>query len=122
MDEIFIADLKDEFEQAGQDNTEFSIYSFINDDIKRAFCLGYFINEWNLWIPFKARKELRHLHEDIIKYNPQLEWLNTKCSNTANMLDYVNYILDNIIVESHRDLIKVAISLGNHLNKNKKDA
>lgn len=122
MDEIFIADLKDEFEQAGQDKTEFSIYTFINDDIKRAFYLGYFINEWDLWIPFKVRKELRHLHEDIIKYNPQLEWLNSKCLDTDSMLDYVKYILDNIIIESHRDLTKVAISLGNHLNKNKKDA
>lgn len=118
-DDIFIADLKDDFELAGKDNEEFSLYSFIDNDLEKAFWLGYCINDWkeSIWIPFKMRKQIRHIHEDLEKYNPQLNWLNSKCSKGLPMIDYANYLLDNIITESYSDLIKISFMIGLHLKE-----
>ena len=64
-DDIFIADLKDDFELAGKDNEEFRLYSFIDNDLEKAFWLGYCINDWkeSIWIPFKMRKQIRGIEQ-----------------------------------------------------------
>lgn len=122
-DDIFIADLKDDFELEGKNNEEFSLFNFINGDLNKAFWFGFYYDEWkeSIWIPFMVRKQVRHLYESIVQYNPQLEWLNSKRPNNLMMLDYVNYILDNIIYESYSDLVKIAIVLGIHVKSKYND-
>lgn len=115
FNKVFLADVKDDFELAGKGEKEFSIYDFICNDLSIAFSIGYGIKDWNLWIPIKVRKELRHCSDNLEKYNPQLKWLNSKIKNADNIETYVNYIIDNLFCDDKRDLINIVISLGSKL-------
>ena len=117
FDNIFLADLKDDFELAGKGEQEFSIYDFINHDLSRAFGVGYGIKDWKLWIPVTVRKELRHALDNLEQYNPQLKWINSKISKEISTEDYVNYIVDNIFCDNELDLINILITLGSKLRE-----
>ena len=110
FDNIFLADLKDDFELAGKGEQEFSIYDFINHDLSRAFGVGYGIRDWKLWIPVTVRKELRHALDNLEQYNPQLKWINSKISKEISTEDYINYIVDNIFCDNELDLINILIT------------
>lgn len=117
FDNIFLADLKDDFELAGKGEQEFSIYDFINHDLSRAFGVGYGIRDWKLWIPVTVRKELRHAIDNLEQYNPQLKWINSKISKEISTEDYINYIVDNIFCDNELDLINILITLGSKLRE-----
>ena len=120
FDDITIADIKDDFELAGKNEKEFSIYDFIGHDLSRAFIIGYCIKDWNLWIPVTVRKELRHSMDDLAKYNDQLKWLNTKWDNdTPTIGEYANFVLTNIFCDNEFDKINIAINLGSVLKLKK---
>jgi hypothetical protein len=117
FNEIFLADLKDDFELAGKGEQEFSIYDFIGHDLSRAFGVGYGIKDWKLWVPVTVRKELRHVLDNLEQYNPQLKWINSKVSKEISTEDYVNYIIDNIFCDNELDLINILITLGSKLKE-----
>jgi hypothetical protein len=117
FNEIFLADLKDDFELAGKGEQEFSIYDFIGHDLSRAFGVGYGIKDWELWVPVTVRKELRHVLDNLEQYNPQLKWINSKVSKEISTEDYVNYIIDNIFCDNELDLINILIALGSKLKE-----
>ena len=117
FNEIFLADLKDDFELAGKGEQEFSIYDFIGHDLSRAFGVGYGIKDWKLWVPVTVRKELRHVLDNLEQYNPQLKWINSKVPKEISTEDYVNYIIDNIFCDNELDLINILIALGSKLKE-----
>lgn len=120
VNDIFLADLQDDFELAGRENAEFSIYDFINNDLNRAFGVGFSYQDWlntsKLWIPVTVRKEMRHVSDDMEVYNPQFEWLNKKFGIDREVVinDYATFILDNIF-SNEDDIIKLAIIIGSNL-------
>ena len=118
FDDIFLADLKDDFELAGKGETEFSIYDFINHDLSRAFGVGFAIPDWKLWIPIKVRKELRHASDNLKQYDSQMKWLNSKYNKEPfDVKDYITFILNNVFCDDEHDLINIALCLGNKLRK-----
>lgn len=118
FNEIFIADLKDDFELAGKGEQEFSIYDFIGHDLSRAFGVGYGIKDWKLWIPITVRKELRHSSDNLEQYNPQIKWISdlVKGKEMTNE-DYINFVVDNIFCDDELDLINIVIVLGSKLRE-----
>lgn len=111
-DTIFLADLKDDFELAGKGEEEFSIYDFIGHDLSRAFGVGYGIKDWKLWIPVTVRKELRHKTDNILKYQPQLDWINNNIDKKSmTNIEYINHVINNIFCNNERDLINIVLSL-----------
>ncbi len=120
MDEIYLADLQDDFEEIGRGQVNFTLDEFLQNDINRAFAFGYACNDWKekgMWFPVSIRKEIRHLADNTENYNAQLNWLNSKCDSKIKSEDYVEYILDNLFYENKKDKIKIAILLGNTLKR-----
>ena len=111
-DIVFIADLKDDFELAGKGEQEFSIYDFINHDLSKAFNIGFNIKDWKLWIPITVRKELRHVGDSLVQYEPELAYWNKKCKKDLSPAEYADFILTNTFCENEKDLINIAIALG----------
>lgn len=112
LSDIFLEDLKDDFELAGKGEKEFSIYDFIGGDLSKAFAIGFCINNWKLWIPITVRKELRHANDNLEVYKPQLKWLSDKCDPKIKVEDYVNFVMTNIFCDNSQDLINLALVLG----------
>lgn len=116
VNEIYLLDLKDDFEEIGRGQKNFTVWDFINSDLNRAFGLGCIYNtlvETEMWIPVSIRKFMRHLPETLSIYEPQLEWINNKCSKMNDTMQYYSFILDTMFFESDGDRYKVAIGLGN---------
>lgn len=115
--ELIRDDLWDDLEYLGADRKDFGINILIGKSINKAFAFGYHYDEWKtqLWIPVSIRKKMRHLHEEINKYLPQIKWLNDKIGviegKNINTVDYTNYILDNIFIESDEDELLLALGL-----------
>jgi hypothetical protein len=117
FDDVFRLDLKDDFELAGRNQQEFSIYDFINNDLSKAFVIGFDILSWDLWIPITVKKELRHVGDNLEQYVPELAYWNTKCKKDITTIEYVDFILSNTFCENERDLVNIAISLGLNARK-----
>lgn len=97
FNDVFLADLKDDFELAGKGEQEFSIYDFIGHDLSRALGVGYGIKDWKLWIPVTVRKELRHSADNLEQYNPQIKWIRSLIEGKEmTNAEYVNFVVDNI--------------------------
>lgn len=123
FDALYLADLKDDFEEAGRNGQNFNLWDFINYDLSRAFAFGYSFSEIvkdRMWIPVSIRKQMRRMNEGMEKYNAQIKWLNDKYGVTGkiNIQDYASFILENIFEETEGDLLKLAIILGASLNDN----
>lgn len=124
FNEIFCEDLKDDFEEAGRYERNFTITEFIQNDYSRAFGLGFCYKdliEQKMWIPVSIRKEMRHITDNLGDYNSQLEWLNSKygIGRSVKIKDYANYILNNIFCDDKETLFKIAIVLGMNLRNSK---
>lgn len=118
FNEIFLADLKDDFELAGKGEQEFSIYDFIGHDLSKAFGVGYGIKDWKLWIPITVRKELRHSSDNLEQYNPQMQWIgNLIKGKEMTHEDYINFVVDKIFCDDELDLINIVITLGSKLRE-----
>lgn len=116
INEIYLLDLKDDFEEIGRGQRNFTVWEFINSDLNRAFGLGCIYNtlvETEMWIPVSIRKFMRHLPETLSIYEPQLEWINSKYKETGNIMHYYSFVLDNMFFDSIEDKFKVAVGLGN---------
>lgn len=115
--ELIRDDLYDDLEYLGADRKDFSLNILIGKSINKAFAFGYNYDEWRtqLWIPVSIRKRMRHLHEELDKYLPQIKWLNDKLGVTkgkeVNTIDYTNYILDNMFMENDEDTLLFTIGL-----------
>lgn len=99
FNQIFCEDLKDDFEEAGRHERNFELDEFI-------------------------QKDLRHLGDDLEDFAPQLKWLNEKygaIGKRVRIVDYANYILDNIFCDNQDDLLKIAILLGTNMRVNTAD-
>lgn len=121
FDDLYLADIKDDFEEAGRGETNFDLWDFINDNPSRAFALGYLYHtlmETKMWIPVSIRKEMRRMNEGMDKYNSQLNWINKKYGTDKPVIvrEYVSFVLDNIFPDSYKDILKLAIILGVNLS------
>lgn len=119
-------DLRDDLEYLGSDRKDFQLNILIGKNISKAFAFGYNFDEFaqELWIPISIRKKMRHLHEEMDKYMPQLKWLNEKLEITdegkdVNVIDYTNYILQNAFIDSDEDALNLAIVIGRVLKSQK---
>lgn len=122
FDEVFLADLKDDFELAGKGEREFSIYNFIGKDLSRAFGVGYGVKDWGLWVPVTARKELRHMTDGMEKYDPQLQWVSSKwVEESSELSEYIDFVLSNMFFDNEEDMIKVAVLLGNTIREKRNE-
>ena len=124
FDQIFCEDLRDDFEEAGIKNKLFTLEEFIQNDLSRAFALGYCINQWvveKLWIPPSIRKSIRHISDNLCNYNSQLSWINQK-RKFDNIEEYADFVLTNMFYNSEKDKIKVAIALGMSVRTNKDES
>lgn len=104
FNQIFCEDLKDDFEEAGRHERNFELDEFIQKDLSRAFAFGY-------------------CHLDWIK-EKMWKWLNEKygaIGKRVRIVDYANYILDNIFCDNQDDLLKIAILLGTNMRVNTAD-
>lgn len=124
FDEIFCEDLKDDFEEAGRNERNFTISDFVQNDYSRAFGLGFCYKdliEQRMWIPVSIRKEMRHISDNLEDYNSQLEWLNSKygIGKCVKIKEYVNYILNNIFCDDKEILLRIAIVLGMNLRNSR---
>lgn len=120
FNQIFCEDLKDDFEEAGRHERNFELDEFIQKDLSRAFGYLDWIKE-KMWFPVPIRKALRH---DLEDFAPQLKWLNEKygaIGKRVRIVDYANYILDNIFCDNQDDLLKIAILLGTNMRVNTAD-
>lgn len=105
----------------------FELDEFIQKDLSRAFAFGYCHLDWikeKMWFPVPIRKALRHLGDDLEDFAPQLKWLNEKygaIGKRVRIVDYANYILDNIFCDNQDDLLKIAILLGTNMRVNTAD-
>lgn len=122
FDEIFCQDLKDDFEEIGRGERNFTLKEFLRDDLSRAFAFGFSHLEWKekdkMWFPVPLRKELRHLSDGMEHYSAQLEWLNKKYRITGKKVkikDYAQFILDNVFCDDPDELLKIAIIIGTNL-------
>lgn len=123
VNEIYLLDLKDDFEEIGRGQKNFTVWDFISSDLNRAFGLGCMYNtlvETEMWIPVSIRKFMRHLPETLLIYEPQLEWINSKCSEMNDVMQYYSFVLDTMFFESEEDKYKIAIGLGNIFATKKK--
>lgn len=123
FDDLYLADIKDDFEEAGREGRNFTLWGFINNDLSRAFAIGYLYRtliEEKYWIPVIIRKQMRRINEGMDKYNSQLNWLNNKyiTDKSIKVREYVSYILDNIFPDSEEDIFKLAVILGINLSSN----
>lgn len=115
---VFGLDLKDDFEELGRGERNFNLDSLIEGNLSRAFAFGYYHLDWvkeGMWFPTSIRKELRHLNDNLERYNSQLNWINSKYSSSESMVniqDYANYVLDNLFCDNHDELVRLAILLG----------
>ena len=127
FNQIFCEDLKDDFEEAGRHERNFELDEFIQKDLSRAFAFGYCHLDWikeKMWFPVPIRKALRHLGDNLEDFAPQLKWLNEKydaIGKRVRIVDYANYILDNIFCDNQDDLLKIAILLGTNMRVNTAD-
>lgn len=121
FDEVFCLDLKDDFEESGRRERNFDLYEFLQDDLSRAFAFGFCHLDWNeekMWFPTTVRKQLRHISDGLDEYTPQLKWLNDKYGiyeKEILILDYVNYIIDNIFCDNPRELLRIIFMIGTNL-------
>lgn len=121
FDEVFCLDLKDDFEEFGRRERDFSLYDFLGGDLSKALAFGFCHLDWideKIWFPTTVRKELRHISDGLEEYNPQFTWLNEKygaVGESVRILDYVNYIVDNIFCDNFNDLIRLVFMLGTNL-------
>lgn len=115
--ELIRDDLCDDLEYLGKDRNDFTLEHLIGKSINKAFALGYHYDEWKTryWIPVSIRKKMRHLHEDINKYLPQIRWLNDRLGigegKEVNTVDYANYILDNVFLDNEEDSLLLTIGI-----------
>lgn len=118
FNDLYLADIKDDFEEAGRGNRNFDLWDFINNDLSRAFALGYLyfsLAKKGVWIPVSIRKQMRRMHEGMEKYNSQLDWLHDKYKGDKDNLDiedYINFIMGNIFEDNEGESLKLAIVLG----------
>lgn len=125
-DELLTEDLFDDLEYLGKDRNDFSINILIGKSPLKAFIFGYHYDDWKtkLWIPISIRKKMRHLHEEINQYLPQIQWLNDKIKMEegieVDVVEYTNYLLDNMFIDNENDLLNLAMGIGRVL-KNKRN-
>lgn len=127
FNEIFCLDLRDDFEEMGRNERNFTLKEFIQDDISRAFAFGYCHIDWmkdKMWFPVSIRKALRHNAEGLEHYRPQIEWLSKKYpsnNGTVKISEYASYILDNLFCDNRDELIRVAMEIGLTMRMNIKN-
>lgn len=126
FNEVFCEDLKDDFEELGRNQKNFTLNELIQNDLSRAFAFGYCFRNWikeGMWFPVPVRKAIRHLSDGLESYNSQLKWINEKFplkdnDNKVKVSEYANYLLDNIFCDNPDELLKLTIILGSNMSNN----
>ena len=121
IDKNYIPDLHDDF----FGNYDKNLYQFINGDPIRAFYLGMYITEWFKQLSQERQllysKQLRHSSDNLNEYTNQVKFWTDKFSNSEeiNMIDFSEYLLNNMFWNNDYDIINMALFLGNKIeNKN----
>lgn len=111
------------------DNTSEHLYAFIGNDPVKAFYFAMNIKDWASklagWQVRLYSRELRHVHEEIENLYPQIKFWQNKYmelfeGKDVTLIHFPTYVLNNIIVDNDKDLIRVSLMLGANTADTKK--
>lgn len=118
VNQLYILDLRDDFIM----NYDKDLYEFIDGDPIKAYQLGIYATKWFDELSrdqqYLHAKYLRHINEDILLYNKQIQYWSDKFSandeQEIDLIEMCDYIYSNLIWLEDEDIarIKVALFLG----------
>ena len=121
ISEIYLEDLKEDIIL-----NIFPMYDFLGKDIEKAFWFGYVflevIDKLQGIQPYLYSKPLRHITEEILPYQNQLNFWNDKYwkvtdKKDTEIFDLYSYILNNMFYNNDLDCIKIAVRFGELIHK-----
>lgn len=117
IDKNYIPDLHDDV----FGNYDLNLYQFIDGDPVRAFYFGMCIKKWFNDLDQQRQllysKQLRHSSDNLDKYKEQIEFWTKRFSEDeeVDMLDFSEYLLNNMFYDKEFDLINIALFLGSKI-------
>lgn len=105
-------------------NYDLTLYQFLGKDPVRAFYLGMYMKQWFKELDQERQylysKQLRHNHEDITKYQKQIQFWSERFSDDEeiDMFEFAEYLLNNMFWEEkteETDKVKLALFLGSKI-------
>lgn len=115
IDKNYIPDLRDDV----FGNYDKNLYQFVGNDPVRAFYFGMYIAKWFGDLDQQRQllysKQLRHVSDGLSKYEAQVGFWASKFSKDEeiNMIEFSEYLLNNMFYDKEFDIINLALFLGN---------
>ena len=123
IDKNYIPDLHDDV----FGNYDKNLYQFVGNDPVRAFYFGMYIIKWFKDLDQQRQllysKQLRHVNDELSKYEGQVNFWASKFSKEEdiNMIEFSEYLLNNMFYDKDSDIIDLALFLGNKIKISDED-